>query len=144
MKTKVIFNPKSEIIIYPKKVLPSDELLKEFKIINIINADEFDGIDEFKNGDSFSKIAWKKSIISDKRYVKTFSDTEKLSNLILDLDKYPHIGFEKLLNYSSYIVNYCYEKKLNLKIKHKKLELYLNDNNQSLNRVLKYLANVKN
>ena len=144
MRTKVIFNPKSEIIIYPKKVLPSDELLREFKIINIINADEFDGIDEFKNGDSFSKIAWKKSIISDKRYVKTFSDTEKLSNLILDLDKYPHIEFEKLLNYSSYIVNYCYEKKLNLKIKHKDHELYLNDNNQSLNRILKYFANVKN
>ena len=144
MRTKVIFNPKSEIIIYPKKVLPSDELLKEFKIINIINADEFDGIDEFKNGDSFSKIAWKKSIINDKRYVKTFSDTEKLSNLILDLDKYPHIEFEKLLNYSSYIVNYCYEKKLNLKIKHKDNELYLNDNNQSLNRILKYFANVKN
>ena len=59
MRTKVIFNPKSEIIVYPKKVLPSDELLKESKIINIINADEFDGIDEFKNGDSFSKIAWK-------------------------------------------------------------------------------------
>jgi len=144
MRTKVIFNPKSEIIIYPKKVLPSDELLREFKIINIINADEFDGIDEFKNGDSFSKIAWKKSVISDKRYVKTFSDTEKLSNLILDLDKYPHIEFEKLLNYSSYIVNYCYEKKLKLKIKHKEQELYLNDNIQSLNRILKYFANVKN
>ena len=98
MRTKVIFNPKSEIIIYPKKVVPNDELLKEFKIINLINADEFDGIDEFKNGDSFSKIVWKKSIVSDKRYVKTFSDTEKLSNLILDLDKYPHIEFEKLLN----------------------------------------------
>ena len=52
--------------------------------------------------------------------------------------------FEKLLNYSSYIVNYCYEKKLNLKIKHKDNELYLNDNNQSLNRILKYFANVKN
>ena len=85
-----------------------------------------------------------KSIINEKRYVKTFSDTEKLSNLILDLDKYPHIEFEKLLNYSSYIVNYCYEKKLKLKIKHKEQELYLNDNIQSLNRILKYFANVKN
>ena len=79
--------------IVPFKKAIYEKLLKEFKIINIINADEFDGIDEFKNGDSFSKIAWKKSIISDKRYVKTFSDTEKLSNLILDLDKYPHIEF---------------------------------------------------
>ena len=142
MRTKVIFNPKSEITIYPKKVLPNDELLREFKINNIINADEFEGIDEFKNGDSFSKIAWKKSITSNKRYVKTFSDTEKLSNLILDLDKYPHIEFEKLLNYSSYIVNYCFEKKLNLKVKHKENELYLNNNNQSLNQILKYFANV--
>ena len=52
--------------------------------------------------------------------------------------------FEKLLNYSSYIVNHCYEKKLNLKVKHKEHEFYLNDNNQSLNRILKYFADVKN
>ena len=43
----------------PKKYKANQELLNEFNIDNYIEADDFDGIDEFKNGECFSKIAWK-------------------------------------------------------------------------------------
>ena len=46
-----------------------DQSSQPINIDKSIDADDFDGIDEFKNGDSYSKIAWKKSTI-DKKYIK--------------------------------------------------------------------------
>ena len=143
IKTKVNRNPDCDIIVYPQSIKPNQELLNEFNIDKSIDADDFDGIDEFKNGDSYSKIAWKKSTI-DKKYIKIFKDKEKTQKLILDLDRYNELEFELLLSYSIYIIEYFYQNKINLTLKHQGNIFLLDKNKKSLNQIYKYLANAKN
>ena len=143
IKTKINHNPDCDIIVYPQSIKPNQELLNEFNIDKSIDADDFDGIDEFKNGDSYSKIAWKKSTI-DKKYIKIFKDKEKTQKLILDLDKYNELEFELLLCYSIYIIQYFYRNKINLTLKHQGNTFLLDKNEKSLNQIYKYLANAKN
>ena len=143
IKTKINHKPDCDIIVYPQSIKPNQELLNEFNIDKSIDADDFDGIDEFKNGDSYSKIAWKKSTI-DKKYIKIFKDKEKTQKLILDLDRYNELEFELLLSYSIYIIEYFYQNKINLTLKHQGNIFLLDKNEQSLNQIYKYLANAKN
>ena len=143
IKTKINHNPDCDIIVYPQSIKPNQELLNEFNIDKSIDADDFDGIDEFKNGDSYSKIAWKKSTI-DKKYIKIFKDKEKTQKLILDLDRYNELEFELLLSYSIYIIEYFYQNKINLTLKHQGNIFLLDKNEQSLNQIYKYLSNAKN
>ena len=143
IKTKVNYKPECEVIVYPENKKPNQDLLNQFNINKFIDADEFEGIDEFKNGDSYSKIAWKKSTL-EKKYIKIFKDKQKEQKFILDLDKYREIDFELLLSYSVYIIKYYYLNKLNLTLKHKSNIFILDNNEKSLNQIYKYLANVKN
>ena len=145
IRTKRYFNPQSKIVVFPNKLQPNINLLNEFNINLKGHAnDEFEGIEDYKNGDSFSKIAWKKSIIKNKKYIKKFEEPKKENNLILNLDNYKDINFEDLLSYVSYIVDYYYRNKIELTIKHRDNTFYLNQSLNSLNQILKYLANVKN
>ena len=145
IRTKRYFNPKSKIVVFPNKLQPNINLLNEFNINLKGNAnDEFEGIEDYKNGDSFSKIAWKKSIIKNKKYIKKFEEPKKENNLILNLDNYKEINFEDLLSYVSYIVDYYYRNKIDLTIKHRDITFYLDQSLNSLNQILTYLANVKN
>jgi uncharacterized protein (DUF58 family) len=145
IRTKRYFNPKSKIVVFPNKLQPNIDLLNEFNINLKGHAnDEFEGIEDYKNGDSFSKIAWKKSIIKNKKYIKKFEEPKKENNLILNLDNYKEINFEDLLSYVSYIVDYYYRNKIDLTIKHRDITFYLDQSLNSLNQILKYLANVKN
>ena len=144
IRTKMYFKLNSSIYVYPKSVRPTDDLLNEFNINNSNSANhDFDGIEEFKRGDSFSKIAWKKSTIRDKKYVKKFMDPQKDLKLILDLDQYSKIPFELLLSYATFIIQFYFNKKIELTVKHKDNIFYLKSNRSSLNQILKYFANVQ-
>ena len=142
IRTKVPLISKSDIYIYPTKIRPNDKLLNEFQINKLKNADEFDGLDDYKYGDSYSKIAWKKSSGKNK-YVKVFSDVEKQSHFILNLNKYEEINFEMLLGYAVYIIHYFFDNKKKLIIKHRNNVFELNSSQNSLNKILKYLSNVE-
>lgn len=142
IRTKVPLISKSDIYIYPTKIRPNDKLLNEFQINKLKNADEFDGLDDYKYGDSYSKIAWKKSSGKNK-YVKVFSDVEKQSHFILNLNNYEEINFELLLCYAVYIVHYFFDYKKKLIIKHRNNIFELNSSQNSLNKILKYLSNVE-
>jgi len=143
LRTKINYQPLSKVYVFPQKLIPNQELLMEFKIHRNDNSDEFDGIDEYKRGDSYSKIAWKKSTIGDKKFVKKFESFKNSKKSILDLNKYSHIEFEKLLSYSVYILDYYFSKSLNLTFKHKDNLFHLKENKNSLNEILKYISNVK-
>jgi hypothetical protein len=145
IRTKRFFDSKSKLIVFPKMLKPNQDLMNEFNInLNGHTLDEFDGIEDYKNGDDFSKIAWKKSTLKNKKYIKKFEqpDTEKKS--VLNLDLYQSIEFETLLSYATFIVQYYYKYKINLTVKHLDQTFYLNQNENSLNQILKYLANVQN
>ena len=145
IRTKRYFHIKSKIIVFPKKIQPNINLLNEFNInLKCQAPNEFEGIEDYKKGDSYSKIAWKKSIIKNKKYVKKFEEPKKENNLILNFDNYKEIPFEDLLGYVSYIVDYYYKNKIELTIKHRDNIFYLNHTQNSFYQILKYLANVKN
>ena len=145
IRTKRYFDSKSKIVVFPKKVQPNHNLLNEFNINLRGHAnDEFEGIEDYKNGDSFSKIAWKKSIVKNKKYIKKFEEPKKENKLILNLDNYPEISFEDLLSYASFIIDYYYKNKIELTLKHRESLFYLNQNSNSLNQILSFLADVQN
>ena len=145
IRTKRYFHIKSKIIVFPKKIQPNINLLNEFNI-NLKGQvyNEFEGIEDYKKGDSYSKIAWKKSIIKNKKYIKKFEEPKKENNLILNFDYYKEIPFEDLLGYVSCIIDYYYKNKIELTIKHRDNTFYLNHTQNSFYQILKYLANVKN
>jgi len=124
---------------------PNQDLMNEFNInFNGHTLDEFDGIEDYKNGDDFSKIAWKKSTLKNKKYVKKFEQAEREKKSVLNLDLYQSIEFETLLSYATFIVHYYYKNKINLTVKHLDETFYLSQSENSFNQILKYLANAKN
>jgi hypothetical protein len=145
IRTKRFFDCESKLIVFPRMLKPNQDLLNEFNInLNGHTLDEFDGIEDYKNGDDFSKIAWKKSTLKNKKYIKKFEQPEKEKKSVLNLDLYQSIEFETLLGYVTFIVQYYYKNKINLTVKHLDQTFYLNQNENSLKQILKYLANVQN
>ena len=145
IRTKRFFDSNSKLIIFPKMLKPNQDLMNEFNInLNGHTMDEFDGIEDYKNGDDFSKIAWKKSTFKNKKYIKKFDQSDKEKKSVLNLDLYQSIEFETLLSYVTFIVQHYYKNKINLTVKHLDQTFYLNQNENSLNQILKYLANVQN
>ena len=145
IRTKRFFDSKSKLIIFPKMLKPNQDLMNEFNInLNGHTMDEFNGIEDYKNGDDFSKIAWKKSTLKNKKYVKKFEQPDREKKSVLNLDLYQSIEFETLLSYVAFIVQYYYKNKINLTVKHLDQTFYLSQNENSLNQILKYLANVQN
>ena len=145
IRTKRFFDCESKLIVFPRMLKPNQDLLNEFNInLNGHTLDEFDGIEDYKNGDDFSKIAWKKSTLKNKKYIKKFEQPEKEKKSVLNLDLYQSIEFETLLGYVTFIVQHYYKNKINLIVKHLDQTFYLNQNENSLKQILKYLANVQN
>ena len=145
IRTKKFFDSNSKLIVFPKTIRPNQDLMNEFNInLNGHKLDEFDGIEDYKNGDDFSKIAWKKSTLKNKKYIKKFEQPDIEKKSVLNLDLYQSIEFETLLSYATFIVQYYYKNKINLTVKHLDQTFYLNQNENSLNQILKYLANVQN
>jgi hypothetical protein len=145
IRTKRFFDCESKLIVFPRMLKPNQDLLNEFNInLNGHTLDEFDGIEDYKNGDDFSKIAWKKSTLKNKKYIKKFEQPEKEKKSVLNLDLYQSIEFETLLGYVTFIVQHYYKNKINLTVKHLDQTFYLNQNENSLKQILKYLANVQN
>ena len=134
---KISFNWIKELLNQKLTIDQTSDLLTDIGL-------EVEGIEDYKKGDSYSKIAWKKSIIKNKKYIKKFEEPKKENNLILNFDNYKEIPFEDLLGYVSYIIDYYYKNKIELTIKHRDNTFYLNHTQNSFYQILKYLANVKN
>jgi len=144
IKTKRKYTLNKDIYVYPAPKKNNLDILSRFNFDNF-NGDqnEFEGIDQYKIGDSLSKIAWKKSIL-DKKFIKTFSNPNLNQEQVLDLNDYDSIEFEQLLSFVSYIFINSFKLKKNISLKHKDKIFHLTDEKSSLNNVLKYLSNVQN
>lgn len=144
IKTKRKYQLNKDIYVYPAPKKNNLDILSRFNFDNF-NGDqnEFEGIDQYKIGDSLSKIAWKKSIL-DKKFIKTFSNPNLNQEQVLDLNDYDSIEFEQLLSFVSYIFINSFKLKKNISLKHKDKIFHLTDKKSSLNNILKYLSNVQN
>ena len=143
IKTKKKFNLNKKIYIYPKPINYELNLISNFDKLNVSkNENEFFGIDEYKLGDNLSKIAWKKSIIQKKKFVKIFESMDSLDEQIFDLDSYKNINFERLLGFTSYLFIKSFKLKRKIVFKHKKKIIRLSEKKSSLEEILKYISNV--
>ena len=141
IKTKRSIEIKNKIFVYPKPIRPSENLFVNQNILDRLNKDnEFDNIDEFRPGDNLSKVAWKKTIAQNKFYVKKFKTYKKEEKIIIDLNQNYQYDFEKILNFSSYLVLNAKQNNVGLILKHKNKEFILTNTKTSLNEILKYLS----
>ena len=141
IKTKRSIEIKNKVFVYPKPIRPSENLFINQNILDRLNKDnEFDNIDEFRPGDNLSKVAWKKTIAQNKFYVKKFKTYKKEEKIIIDLNQNYQYNFEKILNFSSYLVLNAKQNNVGLILKHKNKEFILTNTKTSLNGILKYLS----
>ena len=134
-----------EITVYPKPIKPKNEILYQFKLDNQNSSNyEFDYIDDYKVGENQSRIAWKQSITKNKLLSKKFTSEEKLSNVLIDIEKLEANSFESKLSYASYLVINLFEKKIPFSLKNKKFSMPFSCELDHRNKALRYLSNVKN
>ena len=133
----------NKAIIYPNPELPTRKILNLHNLDNLNNSNyEFDNIDDYEHGESQSRIAWKQSISKDKLLSKKFINENKISYILIDIDKIDAITFEKKLSYAAYLVLKLYKEKIAFSLKHKKFKLPFSSTRQNKNKALTYLANV--
>ena len=129
--------------VYPKPELPTKKILDLHNLDNLNNLSyEFDNIGEYELGENQSRIAWKQSISKDKLLSKKFINENKISYILIDIDKIDAITFEKKLSYAAYLVLKLYKEKIAFSLKHKKFKLPFSSTRQNKNKALTYLANV--
>ena len=133
----------NKAIIYPNPELPTRKILNLHNLDNLNNSSyEFDNIDEYEEGESQSRIAWKQSMSKDKLLSKKFINDSIIKNVLIDIDKIEAASFEKRLSYASYLVLRSYKEKIDFSLKHKNFILPFSSSKENKNKALTYLANV--
>ena len=133
----------NKAIVYPTPVTPTKKILNLHNLDNLDNSNyEFDNIDEYEDGESQSRIAWKQSISKDKLLSKKFINEGVIKNILIDIDKIEAASFEKRLSYASYLVLRSYKEKIDFSLKHKNFILPFSSSKENKNKALTYLANV--
>tara|TARA_B110000971_G_scaffold73289_1_gene75193 strand:+ start:1857 stop:2786 length:930 start_codon:yes stop_codon:yes gene_type:complete len=137
------FNNKAHV--YPKPMVPNKNVLKQYSphLLNKGNY-EFDSIGDYKIGENQSRIAWKQSISKDKILTKKFTNEEKLTSVLIDLDEMKENFFEKKLSFATYLIFKFYKKNIIFSLKHKNFVLPYSSSLNNRNKALIYLSNVKN
>ena len=133
----------NKAIVYPTPALPTKNILNLHNLDNLNNSSyEFDNIDEYEEGESQSRIAWKQSMSKDKLLSKKFINDSIIKNVLIDIDKIEAASFEKRLSYASYLVLRSYKEKIDFSLKHKNFILPFSSSKENKNKALTYLANV--
>ena len=143
VKSSSYLNLNNKVIVYPKPEIKKKKILNLYNLDDLNNSNyEFDNIGEYEEGESQSRVAWKQSISTDKLLSKKFINENKITNILIDLDKIDAATFEKKLSYATYLILKSYKEKIDFSLKHKKFKLPSSCTIQNKNKALTYLANV--
>ena len=143
VRSSSYLNLNNKAIVHPKPELPPKKILNLHNLDNLNNSNyEFDNISEYEAGENQSRIAWKQSISKNKLLSKKFINENKVSNILIDIDKIDAVTFEKKLSYATYLILKSYKEKISFSLKHKKFKLPFSSTIQNKIRALTYLANV--
>ena len=133
----------NKAIVYPAPATPTKKILNLHNLDNLDNSNyEFDNIDDYEDGESQSKIAWKQSMSKDKLLSKKFINEGTIKNILIDIDKIEAASSEKRLSYAAYLVLRSYKEKIDFSLKHKNFILPFSSSIENKNKALTYLANV--
>jgi len=104
-----------KVFVYPAAKMPPRSIHYYINTLNINQNDEyfdFSHLDEYRPGDSLSKVAWKISSAKKKKFTKKFESENLDEKILIDFDKiHPNDLYETRLQYCSYLIKYCYDKK---------------------------------
>lgn len=134
---------KEKIIIYPKPIKPSDDLLESLfddKLNEGFDYD-FDRIEEAKDISNLSKVSWKHFSIKKKYYVKKFKFSNNANYIVIDLKKIKAESYEKKLSYASYLIEYFYKLKKPFSLINNDYKSITSCSYEHRNNQLIYLAN---
>lgn len=104
--------------------------------------EDFDGIDQFQEGMSESKIAWKISSSKDQLYIKKFENQLNISKILIDYDQIPEPDHETKLGIIVYLLHECLQQKKEFAIKIKDIESEYGQTSLHLDKLLKIIAEV--
>lgn len=137
----------SKIFVYPKPKQPPKQIDHYMYDLNIDKKhDNFDfsHLEEYKQGDSLSKIAWKISSAKNKKFTKKFNSESFDRKILIDFDKlHPNESFETRLQYSTFIIFYCYENGLEFSFKIGNQKTEFDKTKNHLEKILKKICYVK-
>jgi uncharacterized protein (DUF58 family) len=136
---------KEPIYVYPAPI----QYFKNFNhfltqtLKNQSNSNEdFDGIDQFQEGMSESKIAWKISNSKNQLYIKKFEKHLNISKILIDYEQIPGTDHEAKLGIMVYLLFDCLQQKKEFAIKIKDVESEYGQTSVHLNKLLKIIAEI--
>ena len=104
--------------------------------------EDFDGIDQFQEGMSESKIAWKISSSKNQLYIKKFENHLNISKILIDYDQIPGTDHETKLGIMVYLLFQCQKERKEFAIKIKDVESEYGQSSTHLNKLLKIIAEI--
>jgi len=103
-------------------------------------SEDFDGIDQFQEGMSESKIAWKISNSKDQLYIKKFESKSESKKILIDYNQIPIQDHEKKLGIMVFLLKECLQQNKIFAIKIKDQLSDFGDNKKHFEHCLKLIA----
>ena len=137
------FQLKERFYVYPSPIMYFKDLnhfLVETLKYKSDFSEDFDGIDQFQEGMSESKIAWKISNSKDQLYIKKFESKLESKKILIDYNQIPIQDHEKKLGIIVFLLKECLQQNKVFAIKIKDQSSDFGDNKKHFENCLKLIA----
>lgn len=137
------FQLKGKFYVYPSPITYFKDLhhfLVETQKYKSDISEDFEGIDQFQEGMSESKIAWKISSSKEELYIKKFESRSETKKILIDYNHIPIHDHEKKLGIMVFLLNECLQQKKVFAIKIKNQLSDYGDNQNHHQACLKMIA----
>jgi len=137
------FQLKERFYVYPSPIMYFKDLnhfLVETLKYKSDFSEDFDGIDQFQEGMSESKIAWKISNSKDQLYIKKFESKSESKKILIDYNQIPIQDHEKKLGIMVFLLKECLQQNKVFAIKIKDQSSDFGDNKKHFEHCLKLIA----
>ena len=137
------FQLKNKFYVYPAPIMYFKDLnhfLVETVKYQSDLSEDFDGIDQFQEGMSESKIAWKISSSKEQLYVKKFESKSEAKKILIDYNQIPIQDHEKKLGIMVYLLKECLQQNKIFAIKIKNQISEYGDHKKHFEHCLKLIA----
>ena len=139
------FQLKVKVYVYPSPIQcfrNFNDFLTHISSKQSNSSEDFDGIDQFQEGMSESKIAWKISSSKDQLYIKKFENQLHIKKILIDYDQIPKQDHETKLGMIVFLIKECLQQKkvFAIKIKGHKSDVWMITSHA--NKLLKTIAEI--
>lgn len=139
------FQLKVKVYVYPSPIQcfrNFNDFLTHISSKQSNSSEDFDGIDQFQEGMSESKIAWKISSSKDQLYIKKFENQLHIKKILIDYDQIPKQDHETKLGMIVFLIKECLQQKKVFAIKIKDHKSDYGETSHHANKLLKIIAEI--